>query len=141
MLFKRKAAQKSEPETVDNKEKSYVIPYSKPFRGFKKFPLVISGNRGDEENNEKVYGKDFSNSVCKFTCFNYEPQSRMAVLYIDDLRMGAVFDPDQVNAIESGLIEKIHFEYNENVFVYLDDSGNKQTLHRLRVLVKYKDEN
>ena len=134
MLFKRKTA----PEIVSNNEKTYEFPFSKSFRGFKQFPLVVQGNREAEDNNKRMYNMDFTNSKIKFTVLNYNPTDRMAILFVDDCRMGVVFDADQVNAIENGSIEKIHFEPRET---NITGNGKTETRYRIAVFVKYKDEN
>lgn len=138
MLFKKKPKPtvKKVPAAPKFNEdiKEYQIPYSKNFRGFKKFKLVVYGSDEQMKNNEKYYNKDFSASTFVFKCFNYEPGKRMAHLIIDGLQMGAVFDPDQLFAIENGLIEKIHIEPDEEYIL-----GDKKTevRHRIRVIVKY----
>lgn len=132
MFFKRKTLS----ETAPKSEKTYEFPFSQSFRGFKRFPIIVYGDKESEENNEKLYKNDFASSIFKFVCSNFETQ-RKAVLFIDDNKIGTVFDETQVSSIENGLIEKIHVEPKEQEVV---DSDGTQIVHRLTVLVKYKDE-
>lgn len=134
MFFQKK----NKPVIKDSNEKSYQIPYSKGFRGFKRFPIVIHGDKESEDNNEKLFGADFSTAAYIFKCFDDSSNNRTACLYIDNHKMGAIFDPDQVHAIENGMIEKIHIEPKEENIV---GSNGTETRHRVSVLVQYKDEN
>ena len=139
MFFKKKPAP-VQPKTIDRNEKVYDIPYSKNFRGFKRFGMSVHGDKKAEENNEKLYNGDFSELRFQFVCFTDQYSNRVAELYVHGNKMGNVYDPDQVYAIENGLIEKIHVEPKEEVVL-----GNKrtETRHRISVLVKYvkPDEN
>lgn len=136
MFFKKKAPEP--PKPAEPIRKVYEIPYSKGFRGFKRFHLTVHGDKESEKNNEKFYNNDFSGSKFEFVCFNYDGLNRVAVLFIDGIKMGCVYDDDQIQAIESGSIERIHIEPKEEVVVGKD---NTETRHRISVLVKYKDEN
>lgn len=121
-------------ESLKNK-KEYEIPYSKNFRGFKRFHVVVHGYEESEKNNEKLYNQDLSSMTIKFICFNGQ-QGRMAFLYADNYKLGAVFDDDQLYAIEHKKIEKIHFEPKEEVVI---EKRTTKTRHRISVLVKYKE--
>lgn len=118
MLFKKK-----EKSSID--EKRYVIPYSKNYRKFKHFIVSVHGNNLAEKNNSILLNKDLSNSQFEFVCFNYD-NGRMAQLLIDGMIVGAVFENEQIQAIENGLIEQIHSEI-------------KQEQGRLTFFVKYKE--
>ena len=139
-MFKKKKKVAEPPKPLYKNEKMYEIPYSKGFRGFKRFFMSVHNDRESEINNEKLYNKDFGNSVCRFLCRTDQYNERSAILFVDGARMGIVHDPDQIYAIEHGFIEKIHFEPKEEVVL-----GNKTTItrHRISVLVKYisQDEN
>ena len=50
----------------------------------------------------------------------------MSEIYIDDFKIGSIFDNEQLELIENGQIEKIHFENDENK-------------SRLKIFVKYKE--
>ena len=119
---------------VSNPETVYTIPYSKGFRGFKRFPIVVHGDPVSEQNNELLFDKDLSSSVFKFICSDYTG-GRMAQLFIDDKKVGAVFDPEQVQSVENNLIEQIHVEPREEPVI---SSTGTVILHRLTILVKYK---
>lgn len=140
MLFKKKKPTKKvvykAPATppFDRDMKEYQFPYSKGFRGFKRFNLIVHGNEESEKNNEKYYKNDFSNSTFMFKCFNYDAGQRVAQLFIDGHQIGAVFDDNMIYAIENGLIEKVHVEPREDFIL-----GDKCTevRHRITLLVKY----
>lgn len=121
-LFKKKE-NKSE---IDRNIKSYTIPYSKNFKGFKHFLIQVYGNETSEKNNLLFLDKDFSNSKFEFICSDYD-NGRMAQLFIDDQIVGVVFEEEHIQAIENGSIIKIHARPKEN--------GNK----RLTFFVKYKE--
>ena len=141
MLFKKKKKPApAQPKPIARNEKVYEMPYSKGFRGFKRFAMSVHNDKEAETNNEKLYNNDFSGSRFQFVCFTDQYNSRVAALYINGVKMGNVYDQNQVYAIEHGLIEKIHVEPKEEVVL-----GNKctETRHRISVLVKYiqSDEN
>lgn len=134
MFFKKKKKQQPIKKPVVTHVKNYEIPYSRNFRGFKRFHMRVHGDEVAEKNSELLYNKDLSGSTFKFVCYNTEWE-RVADLYVDSLKVGTVYDSDQIFAIENGLIEKIHSEPKEEVIL-----GNKKTItrHRLSILVKYK---
>lgn len=134
MFFKKKA-----PEPQKNTEpikKVYKLEYSKGFRGFKKFAMNVHGDKECEQNNERDYKKDFSGSTFEFVCFNYDGLNRAAVLYIDGIKMGWIYDEDQIKDIESGRIVKIHIEPKEMTII---GDGTTELRKRIGVLVKYED--
>lgn len=133
MFFKKKETKKKAAPI----KKVYEIPYSKGFRGFKRFLLTVHGDEESEKNNEKLYNKDFSCSKFEFVCFNYDGLNRVAVLYIDGVKMGCVYAEDQIREIETGKIEKIHIEPREETII---GKKKNEVRHRISVLVKYKDE-
>lgn len=130
-------SKKNKPVIQDSNEKSYQIPYSKGFKGFKWFPIVVHGDKESEENNEKMFNSDFSTSAFIFKCFDDSSKNRTAILYINNGKMGAIFEPTQIHAIENGMIEKIHIEPKEENIV---GSSGTETRHRISVFVKYKAE-
>ena len=132
MLFKRKSVS----ETAQNNEKTYEFPFSRSFRGFKRFPIIVYGDKESEENNERLYKNNFSSSIFTFVCSNFETM-RKAVLFIDGNKIGTVFDEKQVYAIENKQIELIHVEPKEQEVV---GSDGTQIRHGLTVFVKYKNE-
>ena len=131
-LFKKK---KEDPKQISIvEEKRYPIPYSKGYRGFKSFQVSVYGYEESEKNMRYFYDKDLSNSVFEFVSTT-DNDYKLMCLYIDNLKVGAIFDPNQVYAIENGLIEKIHAEPKKEIVL-----GNKCTeeRHRLSIFVKYK---
>lgn len=145
-LFSSK--QKSKPEQVEEKEeikdyheKRYSIPYTRNFRGYKKFFVKARGNADAEHNNQELNKSDLFKEICKskllppyveFLCFDREysdPPERMAKVFVNGLLVGALFPDEEENrvaAIENGLIEAIHIE---------QDSERDY----LQFIAKYKD--
>ena len=123
------------PQESFKNKKEYESPYSKNFRGFKRVHVVVHGYEESEKNNENLYDKDLSSMTIKFICFDGQ-HGRMAFLYADNYKLGAVFDDDQIYAIEHKKIEKIHFEPKEEEIV---GKLITKTRHRISVLVKYKE--
>lgn len=123
------------PQSALKDMKIYEIPYAEHFRGFKRFPVVVHGDVESEKNNELIYDKDFSTFEYRFICFTGK-NGRMAFLYADKCKIGAIFDDDQIYAIEHNKIEKIHLEPREEIVL-----GNKRTekRHRVSVIVKYRE--
>ena len=125
-IFKRK---QNKIEEIKTDEKKYIIPYSKGFKGFKRFPFVVHGDEISEQNNKKILNNDISNSDIEFICFNCKTSKfdgRLTQIFIDGLQIGAIFENEQINLIENGQIEKIHFEKD-------------LTRERLILFVKYKE--
>lgn len=127
-LFKHKETKQSEQKQIDRNEKRYNISYSTHFKGFKTFPVVVHGNEETEKNNKLLLNNDFSNSVFEFVCYDENTQKyngRVCNVFIDNLKVGSVFDEEQIKQIETGQIVKIHVEKKNN--------------ERLTYFVKYAD--
>ena len=127
-LFKRKEKQQIEEKQIDRNEKRYIIPYSRHFKGFKIFHVVVYGNDETETNSKLLCERDISNSTFEFICFNEDTkhfQGRMCAIYIDGLKAGVIFDNEQIKQIENGQILKIHVE--------------KKGDYRFTYFVKYAD--
>lgn len=124
---------KKKPSEPINNDIVFQIPYSKGFRGFKRFPMVVHGDKESEKNNESLYGKDLSGSVFEIV---FSPKNKKACLYIDKLKVGTFYNDDQIQSIAAGLIEMIHIEPKDEVVIVKDGSI---TRHRLSVLVKYNE--
>lgn len=101
----------------------YSIPYSKNFRGFKRFPVSVHGNKEAEKNNKIFCQNDFSNSTFEFV---FDNKNDFVGIYIDGLNAGTIFDEDIVNAIKANKIAAIHAEIK---------SGEE----RLTYYIKYKE--
>lgn len=106
-------------------EKIYQIPFSNHFKGFKHFIVNVYKNPEAEKNNRLFVNIDLSDSVFEFSCFDTE-YGRKAKVLIDGKEVGTISDPEQIESVEKGLIEKIHAHKKEN-----ED--------RLTFFVKYKE--
>lgn len=101
------------PEEIITNKKNYPIHYSNHFKGFKKFAFVVYGNDEAMENNEVLCSKDLSNSTFEFLCQNCKTKyfdGRMALLYLNGIKIGAIFDENELEIIENNQIEKVHLE-------------------------------
>jgi hypothetical protein len=127
-LFNRKQKTIEQKQEFEKDEKKYIIPYSKGWRGFKKFPVVVYGDEETENNNRILCKQDVSNCTFEFVCFNEKTiyyDGRMCLIYIDGVKVGAIYDNEQIQQIENGQIEKIHVE--------------NKTDYRFSYFVKYKE--
>ena len=135
MFGKKKVS--NQPKQINRNQKIYQIPYSKSFRGFKKYPMNVHGVFDAEENAAKYFNAlDMSQAVFEFVCQNTDYGSRDAFLYINKKVAGAVTEEDRVKEIETGRIEQIHIEKDEETIV--TNSGSLKR-PRLRFFVKYKE--
>lgn len=135
MLFSKKKDQPEKELAPDRQEKAYPIPYSKGFKGFKRFPVVVHGDSTSETNNEQLYNVNLSECAFKFVCSTGD-HGRYAILFIDNKKVGAIFDAEQVQAIEQEQIEMIHAESKEETII----GGNGTEIkRRLYYFVKYKE--
>lgn len=125
-----------EPPRPKKNEKTYYIPYSKSFRGFKRFAVSVHGDAVAEKNNSELYSEDLSGYEFKFVCVSTE-YGQEAVLYIDNRKIGTVSDSEFIYALEKGYIEKIHSEPKEEVIIGKHKTENR---YRLTFFVKYSNE-
>ena len=127
-IFKRKIKEIEVKQEFERNEKKYTIKVSSHFKGFKRFPVVIHGNETSEQNNDFFLKTSLDNTTLfEFVVFNEKTisfEGRMSLVFINNRQVGAVFDPEQIQAIENNMIEKIHIE----------TSGDK-----LKFFVKYKE--
>lgn len=133
MIIKKKQAPKQQ---IDRHVKVYRIPYSKNFRGFKRYHVTMHGVENAEANAAIFHDMDISGLPFDFVCHDTDYGSRIANLYINEKPVGAVTEDDRVKEIESGRIEMIHTEPDEEVIV--TKSGD-HIRKRIRFLVKYKE--
>lgn len=131
VLFKKKK-EEQKSEFIINKK--YKIPYSKGFKGFKKFQVVVHGDKESENNMNYFYDKDLSNATFEFAEIIENDCSKI-ILFINDLKVGMIWDDDQISAIKNDLIEKIHAEPKEEI---IGGPNGTEIRHRLSILVKYK---
>lgn len=117
-IFKHKDKRTEETPSIERNEKRYIIKVSSHFRGFQRFPVVIHGNETSEQNNDFFLNTSLDNTTLfEFVVF-YERtiafEGRMALVFINNKQVGAVFDTEQIQAIENDLIEKIHIVTSED---------------------------
>ena len=106
------------------------------FRGFKRYPVVVYGDKEAETNNELLKGINMKGKLITFKLADDRSSGEPFLLvFIDGKKVGAIFDDAQVNAMTSGSIESVYAKFDaENVV----DSGDIITRHRVRLFVKYR---
>ena len=117
--------------------KEYTFTLSKGFRGYKRFPISIHGHKESEKNNKALKDTDLRSHTLTFKPGASDTYKEpFYQVFIDGLQVGAIFDADQVKAINSGRIEEV-FARSETQAVI----GNKNIINRpvMRVFVKYKE--
>lgn len=130
-LFKKK---KEEPIPDCIIKKKHLIPYSKGFRGFKKFQVVVHGDKESEKNMDYFYDKDLSEATFEFIEVVENGYDKI-LLYINNLKVGLIWNDDQIYAVKNDLIERIHSEPKEEI---IGGPNGTEVRHRLSILVKYK---
>ena len=110
---------------------SYIL--SSGFRGFKKFPIVVFGDREAEQNNEALNGTVLPGRRISFSPVENGPKRLCLQIFVDGEKVGTVFDDKQVADVISGNIEAVYAKHEtENVVC----EGNVETRHRIRLFVK-----
>lgn len=106
------------------------------FRGFKRYPVVVYGDKESEANNERLKDVDMRGKLITFKLVDDRSSGKPFLLvFVDGKKVGAIFDDAQVNAMTSGSIESVYAKFDaENVV----DSGDIITRHRVRLFVKYR---
>lgn len=123
---------KKKQEEPDLHEKRYAIPYSKHFRGFKKYHVTVYGYEEAMKNNKYFCSIPLDDLNVEFVCLDMTDRvkpKRMAKVFINGLNVGAIFEsgePKKIADIENGEIVAVHVEKDENE-------------QRLKFFVKYRD--
>ena len=114
----------------------YEYVQASGFRGFKSYPIVVYGDKESERNNERLKDIDMTGKHITFKMGDSPSYKKPFLLvFIDNKKIGAIFDGRQVRDMTNGNIESVYAKFDaENV---VDQSGIK-ALHRVRLFVKYK---
>lgn len=115
-------------------ERQYTL--AKGFRGFKRFPINIHGDELSEKNNELLKDKEMPGYTIIFkpgSSANYK--NPFYLVYIENLKIGAIFDPNQVQEIQKGLFSAVYARSEEESTI----SGKKIIKrHNMKLFVKYE---
>lgn len=117
--------------------KAFSFTLAKGFRGFKRFSITIHGNKEAEKNNELLKDADLRGHTLTF-----KPGSSSTYkepfyqVFADNLQIGAIFDAEQINSINSGKIEEV-FARSEAESTMINNKVVER--HLIRLFVKYKE--
>ena len=112
----------------------YTFILDDHYRGFKRFHMVVYGDKESEMNNER-FSEDLSGHEIKFIKDTYDGKLFYKV-YIDGLKVGAIFDEDQIRIIENGCIDAVYAHVEEQIAM---DYKGKKNRHRIKLLIKRND--
>ncbi len=135
-LLKKKTNSTPESNPENNKTvKKYEYVLTDHFKGYKRFPIVIHGNKENEENNETVSDWKFPGKKLEFLESYYDNNLYIAVL-IDGTKVGAIFDDEQISMIRSGKIEAVYARSEAETSLSQGAAGE---IHKVRLFVKVKE--
>ena len=114
--------------------KEHIFTISKGFKGYKKFPMVVYGDDLSMNNNELLKGADFRGHTIIFrpSTANNAPFFQV---FIDNIKVGAIFDKEQIQALNSGRVVSV-FALPEEEKVA--GQGKIVTRNKIRLFVKYE---
>jgi len=117
------------------KSQEYVFTQAGGFRGFKSYPIVVYGDKESERNNELLKDIDMTSKQITFKVGKSPSYEKPFLLvFIDNKKIGAIFDGKQVRAMTSGSIESVYVKFEPENIVGKD---GVITRHRARLFVKY----
>lgn len=112
----------------------YDYVQSKSFRGFKAYPIVVYGDAESEKNNELLSSVDMAGKHILFKLVKTQNHPEPFLLvYIEDVKIGAVFDQNEIYAMSNSHIESVFCKFEAEKVI-----GNREiiTRHRARLFVK-----
>ena len=113
-------------------EKQFEFVITKGFRGYKKLYLTVYGNEESEKNNEHFTGCELSHKTAVFEYYRNE-SSGFILVYIDGLKIGALFDESQIMNFLNNKIEAIHAHMKEETIA---TSRGAIVRHRVELFAK-----
>ena len=118
----------------DNAPQVITFVQANNFKGFKKLHVVVYGDEESEANNELLKDIDMKGKTISFK-EERNGNEPFWTVYIEDKKVGAIFDKDQVDNIKSDNIESVYIKFeSQNV----TDGKNIITRPRLRMFIKNK---
>lgn len=119
---------KKQPKSKESSQ-SYIL--AKHFKGFRALPVVIQGNQESEQNNEKMANIDLSGKTITFVPAVYDGNHKMYHVLVDNLKMGAIFDDDNMKRVKR--IESVYAKMENETTV--GKHGPEQRA-KIRVFIK-----
>ena len=135
-LFGKK--KKSSPAPAEPKlvmESSFVRSGS--FRGFKRFRLTVHGITDAEQNAEKLKDADLKNAEISFKVFLDEHKTEFANVYINGLRVGIIWDEEEIQSIKKKAFDKVYVMFEDETVIGKDETIVRP---RVRLFVRYATE-
>lgn len=117
----------------------YDFVLAKGFRGFKTYPMVVYGDKTSEDNNRYFFDAAFPGMKISFVeaISNWEVAPRIYFhVMLENKKIGAVFDEDQVAAMRAGTIEAVYAKPYKQVVV---GPGSYEERPRIHLYVKYRE--
>ena len=114
------------------KEEALSFVLTDHFKGYKVLPVVVQGYAETEKNNKKMANAELSGHTIKFVPDTYDGNHKMFHVFVDDLKMGAIFDADNVKRVKN--IEKVYAKMEEETII-----GKKTVEKRTRIRVFIKE--
>lgn len=115
---------------------AFSFVQSSGFRGFKKFPIVIYGNKEAEANNEEICKSNLKGAQIEFRQTETNGKKALAV-FVNGLKIGTVFDEGQIKSMTSGNIEAVYVKPDAETVA---DASGVITRDRAKLFVKYKEQ-
>lgn len=125
-LFKRKE------KKMPAQEFPFILTSS--FRGYKKFPIVVHGDEEAEKNNAELGGHALKGKLLLFKSAKVDGNRTFLQVFIDDKKVGDVFDNTKVAEVLSGQIEAVYAMMEDETVV---GNGSFEIRPRVRIFVKY----
>ena len=131
-LFNKKKPVAPPPTPKPIMEANFIR--SAGFRGFKRFRVTVHGIEDAERNAVTLKDADLKDAQISFKVFLDQYRSEYADVFINGLRVGIVYDPDEIYAIKHKLFDQVYAMFeNETVLV----TKGTITRPRVRMFVKY----
>lgn len=129
-MFFKKAPAKPAPE------QRFDFALSSGFRGYKKFPLVVHGDKEAEKNNENFNDTDLRGKIISFVLSEHEFRKQSLSVFVDNVKIGAVYESYQISDIVNGRVVSVYAKVDEE---NVADSDGLHVRHRVHLFVKYSD--
>lgn len=115
-------------------ELSFIL--SEHFKGFKKFPMVVYGNKEAEKNNALLVGQRLPGRKIVFNEITSRNNTNYFSVSIDGLIVGAIFDDSQIQSLKNGMIEKVYAKCENSTIIESDKDVKR---NRIFLFVKFKE--
>lgn len=130
----RKAVGLLEQATQSPQKTTRSFILTRSFRGYKQLPVVVYGDKESEKNNERLYNEELPGRTITFSPTQYANGQTMVFVAIDGLKVGTIFDADNIKRIDN-ITEVCAHKVIEHV-----KGGGKIATERHRVRLFAKEE-